>query len=189
MNVRDAAEVTDGEAPYLSYFWIVRSSTPPCRLTKSYHPTWLNPPEDSSCKGNVCPDSHCHSVPVECLTVRYRICPPVVDFPASTCPMNTMLRCSLRSTLTLKLCRMLPHDSEAAHDVSHCPAVAFIVTLGDLCATLKQQAGFDMQAKGSQDCRVVQASVHLSSAFCSSSCIRCSSLLRASWSSSSSSDS
>ena len=28
------------------------------------------------------------------LPVRNRICPPIVDFPASTWPMNTMLRCS-----------------------------------------------------------------------------------------------
>jgi len=42
---------------HFSYFWMVRSSTPP---------------------------------------VRYRIWPPVVDLPASTCPMKTIFRCSLR---------------------------------------------------------------------------------------------
>ena len=28
-------------------------------------------------------------------TVRYNICPPMVDLPASTCPMKTMFMCSL----------------------------------------------------------------------------------------------
>ena len=44
---------------HLSYFSMVRSSTPP---------------------------------------VRKRIWPAMVDLPASTCPMNTMLRCSLRAS-------------------------------------------------------------------------------------------
>ena len=31
-------------------------------------------------------------------TVKYRICPPIVDLPASTCPMKTMFICSLHKT-------------------------------------------------------------------------------------------
>ena len=36
-------------------------------------------------------------------TVRYNIWPPMVDLPASTCPMKTMFMCSLHSG-TAALC-------------------------------------------------------------------------------------
>ena len=36
------------------------------------------------------------------LTVKYKIWPPVVDFPASTCPIKTTFMCSLQKETMLK---------------------------------------------------------------------------------------
>lgn len=49
-----------------------------------------------------------HVEPNKARTVRYRIWPPVVDLPASTWPMNTMLRCSLRRTPGSQPCPLAP---------------------------------------------------------------------------------
>ena len=65
-------------AAHFSYFWMVRSSTPP---------------------------------------VRYRIWPPVVDLPASTCPMNTIFKCSLRGHRKTRFCGGMGTGLQASHQL------------------------------------------------------------------------
>ena len=90
---------------HLSYFWIVRSSTPPCKHKASGNSTSLayfamNSGSLSLQHINACQNSNRFAAPHDAFlvlqrTVRYNIWPPMVDLPASTCPMKTMFMCSL----------------------------------------------------------------------------------------------